>query len=560
MLKLISELEEHLNKALIDKYKIADPKAIVTTTTDFSFGDLTSNVPMVYAKQLGKKPIALAKEIVASLETSILYTASVAEPGYINFTSTPEYLVEELNTIFQQKESYGKTEINMAVEVETIIVEFSSPNIAKPFGVGHLRSTIIGDSIAKLLTFNGFKVIRDNHLGDWGTQFGKLIYAIKEWSDLEQIKKSNNPIKELFDLYVRFHKEADSNPELDQQGRNWFKKLEDEDKEARDIWRTCVDLSLKEFNRIYEVLDVKFDMMLGESFYEDKMDSVLEELTEKDLLKESKGAKLVFFPKDKYPPLMIIKNDGTTLYATRDLATDKYRFSKWGDDILIINEVGAEQSLYFNQIFEIEQMMGWCVSGQRIHLKHGLYRFKDRKMSTRKGDIIWLDDLINNAVKKASDFNTDVALDVAISAIKWNDLKTETIKDVIFDWNEILNLKGNTGPYIQYTYARCSSILNKSNKKNPSNVENKDVTEPEARLLRTLSQFPITIKMATENLAPHHLCNYLHKICQEYNSYYDSNRIIGSNRERIGLAVTDATSTILKTGLNLLGIKELKRI
>lgn len=560
MLKLISELKEKLNTILNEKYSISNPKAVVTTTANLSFGDLTTNVPMVYAKKLGRKPLELAEEILSYLESSSNYKTSVASPGYINFTFTPEYLAENLKDILLKKERYGKTNVNIGVEAKTVVVEFSSPNIAKPFGIGHLRSTIIGDSIAKLLTFNGFRVLRDNHLGDWGTQFGKLIYAIKNWSDLERIKNSDSPIKDLFNLYVRFHKEAESDPELNQKGRDWFKKLESGDKEARGIWKTCVDLSLKEFNRIYDVLDVNFDMMLGESFYEDKMREVIEELDRKKLLTESKGAQLVFFSKDKYPPLMILKNDGTTLYATRDLATDRYRFDEWGNDILIINEVGAEQSLYFRQLFEIEQMLDWCEGSQRIHLKHGHYRFKDRKMSTRKGDIIWLDNLVSQAVKKASDFNKDVALDVAIAAIKWNDLKAEIIKDVIFDWDEVLSLKGNTGPYVQYTYARCSSLLGKSGIEEDEIHLIEGASQPEMKLIRTFIQFPLAVKMATENLTPHHICNFLLKLSQEYNSYYDSGKIIGSDREDMGIALTKATLIILKTGLNLLGIKELKRI
>ena len=458
-----------------------------------SFGDYSSNIALVASKILKKNPFDLAQELVRKLEQKIsdVERIEAVKPGFINFYVSKNYLFSQLTKILQEKEKFGSKNKDLNKKV---VVEYSSPNIAKPFTVGHLRSTIIGDAVANLLVANGSKVYRDNHLGDWGTQFGKQIYAIKTWGDEQKINSAENPVKELVALYVKFHEEAEKNPELEEKAREWFKKLEDEDPEARRLWKKCIDWSLKEFKKIYFQLGVEFTENEGlgysEAFFEDKMQAVIDELKEKKLLKESEEAELIFFPKDKFPPLMILKKDGTTLYATRDLATDKFRLEKYGKDVLVVNEVGNEQSLYFSQLFEAEKMLGWVKDGQRIHIKHGLYRFKDEKMSTRKGNTIWLEDVLKEAEKKAFDLQfqidsgiTDdkktkvqrgvlpfkggkeeilsISKKVAIGAIKWNDLKRNSNLDIVFDWDEVLNMQGDSGPYIQYVFARTQSVLAK---------------------------------------------------------------------------------------------------
>lgn len=435
----------------------------------------------------------------------------VAGPGFINFYLSEDFYLAEMGKLIEN-------EGNISLRPnrgKLAIVEFSSPNIAKPFTIGHLRSTIIGSAVANLLEATGYSVLRDNHLGDWGTQFGKLIYAIKNFGEgseeknIAKISTSERPVKELVDLYVEFHAKAEENPDLDDEGRKWFKKLEDGDPEAKALWQKCIDWSWVEFNKIYEQLGVTFSEELdngrglGESFFEDKMDGVIQELAEKQIMTEGEGgAKLVFFPEDKLPPLMILKKDGATLYATRDLATDKYRKEQWNPD-MIINEVGGEQALYFRQIFETEKMLGWYTDGQRVHVKHGLYRFKDKKMSTRKGNVIWLEDVIAEAVKRAGalareriedqesriengerspstgsgysrteDKETDhkpqntnhQTQKIGIGALKWNDLRRSSELDIVFDWDEMLSMEGNSGPYMQYTYVRTHSILKKFKK------------------------------------------------------------------------------------------------
>jgi len=357
-----------------------------------------------------RTPMELAEEIATKFKIQnskfkILEKVEAVKPGFVNFYLSEKYLLENIKTVLEEKEKFGSKRQDPNKKV---VIEYSSPNIAKPFTVGHLRSTIIGDAIANLLEANGWKVYRDNHLGDWGTQFGKQIYAIKTWGNEDEITKSENPVKMLMDLYVRFHQEAEKDPALEEEGRRWFKKLEDGDKETRRLWNKCIEWSLKEFRKIYDRLGISFTENngagYGESFFEDKMGGIINELEKKGLLKESEGAKLVFYPKNKYPPLMIIKKDGATLYATRDLATDKFRLNKYGKDVVIINEVGIEQSLYFKQIFEIEKMLGWVKDGQRIHKRHGHYRFKDEKMSTRKGNVIWLEEVLEEG-------ETDVGVD-----------------------------------------------------------------------------------------------------------------------------------------------------
>jgi len=603
-----------------------------------------------------KTPLDLALEIVNKLEVHppasefarrrsragsskfrVLEKVEAVAPGFVNFYLSEKYLLDNIKTVLEEKEKFGSKEEDPNKKV---VVEYSSPNISKPFTVGHLRSTIIGDAIANLLEANGWKVYRDNHLGDWGTQFGKQIYAIKKWGNEDEINKSENRVKMLVDLYVKFHQESEKDPALEEEGRKWFKKLEDGDKEARRLWNKCIEWSLKEFQKIYDQLGIKFTenngIGYGESFFEDKMIGVIKELEDKGLLKESEGAKLVFFEKDpsasfdsaqdmssgqaKYPPLMILKKDGATLYATRDLATDRFRLNKYGKDILIINEVGIEQSLYFKQIFEVEKMLGWVKDGQRIHKRHGHYRFKDEKMSTRKGNVIWLEEVLEEAKRRAYKLSSievrNTSKEVAIGAIKWNDLKRTSEQDIVFDWDEILNMQGDSGPYIQYTFARTQSVLAKV-KSQKSKVKTTNVilgsadvsrsdsrismvqrdsgqarmTPEELSLLRTFHRFPEIVGEAAGNFAPNILCNYLFDLSQKFNLFYQKHKILNvvipTKRKRVEgylssnfgkrdsspavlvqndnvqdfrLALTQAVGQVIKNGLDLLGIQAPERM
>ncbi len=541
----------------------------ISSPSQESFGDYSTSIALQLAKTTKRNPMEIAQEIADGIETDeLIDKVEVMKPGFVNIWIAKDKL---LNTLVNIDSSFGN---NIIYQGKKIIVEYSSPNIAKPFTVGHLRSTIIGDAVANLLSATGATVFRDNHLGDWGTQFGKQIYAIKTWADEQKIEQSENPVKELVALYVKFHEEAEKDPQIEDEARKWFKRLEEGDEEARRLWKKCIDWSWKEFNKIYEKLGISFTENdgrgYGESFFEDKMQPVIDELRKKQLLTESKGAELVFYPDEKLPPLMIIKQDGATLYSTRDLATDKFRLenSRYGRDVMIINEVGAEQALYFRQIFELEQMLGWTKEGQRIHIKHGMYRFKDMKMSTRKGNTIWLEDVLEEATRRAiglakDKVNEEAAEKVGIGALKWNDLKRSSHLDIVFDWDEILNMQGNSGPYIQYTYVRCKSVLNKV-KVIPNEFEGSlSLNDEETAILRTLIKYPEVVQDAAENFAPNYITTYLYDLSQKYNLFYQKHQILKEENEGIKnfrMLLTQKVSTVLSHGLSLLGIEAVEKM
>lgn len=532
-------------------------------------GDYATNIALLEAKRQNKTPHEVASDIITILQTnkdmrSLVDEYKVAGPGFINIFLKDRAIAETMKEILNDHDRTISVQNKMKV-----VVEYSSPNIAKPFGIGHFRSTIIGDAIANLLSAVGHKVYRDNHLGDWGTQFGKLVYAIKTWGDMQKIEQSDNPVMELVGLYVRFHEEADKNPKVNDYGREWFRKLENGDPEARELWQKCVDLSMKEFMRIYEILGIRFTENdakgYGESYFEHMMPVVIQELRNMKLLKEGvEGAQIVEFDKG-LPPLMIIKKDGSTLYATRDLATDKFRLEKYGQDTVIINEVGAEQSLYFEQLFELERMLGWVKAGQRIHIKHGLFRFKGKKMSTRKGNIILLSDVISEAVARAKKFDgeKELAEKVAIGALKWNELKRDPVKDVNFDWDELLSMEGNSGPYMQYTYARINSIFSKGEVELPEytwgeralQIDEIVFDDNEKALVSKIVKYPEITKYAAKNYSPHILANYLYSVASEFNSFYATSRIVGDRREKERLFIASTTGKIIQNGLHILGIQ-----
>lgn len=576
------ETRRELENILLE-LNVANIKPEFFCPEELSNGDYTTNIAMVVfaGKEFKtknsdiKSPRELAEKIIARLkERPILKEAfsnvEAAGPGFINFYLSETYISNWMDQLLRHKEKVlnkGKSQKGK------VVVEYSSPNIAKPFTVGHLRSTIIGDAIANLLEVTGWDVLRDNHLGDWGSQFGKQIYAIKTWGDEEKIGKAENPVKELVSLYVKFHEEAEKNPELEDKARAWFKKLEDGDEEARRLWQKCIDWSWKEFSKLYDELDVKFTenngMGFGESFFEDKMKPVIEELREKKLLKKDQGAELVYFSNDKYPPLMILKQDGATLYATRDLATDKFRLKEYGESVKIVNEVGAEQSLYFNQLFEVEKMLGWVKDGQRVHVRHGLYRFKDQKMSTRKGNVIFLEDLLDEAKAKVktimkttqSDLNDENIKAVAIGALKWNDLKRSSVQDIIFNWDDVLNMQGDSGPYMQYAFARTQSIIEKAGGVGLENFSFSNLKErEEVDLARYLLRYFDILEQAADNLLPNVLCAYLFILAQRFNLFYQKHKVIGAENEKERLGLVLVVGTVLEHGLKVLGIKVLKKM
>ena len=551
---------ENLIKETLKNLGINAENIILEHPEDFLNGDYSTNVAMVYAKELKKNPKEIAEQIVKELcvRQDLTQIEKVeAKNGFINFYLSREFFTDSVKVILEQKENFGK---NIAGGGKKVIVEYSSPNIAKPFTIGHLRSTIIGDAISNILSFSGYSVVRDNHLGDWGTQFGKLIVAVKRWGDLRDIEKSENPIKLLVDLYVKFHDEAENDKTLEDEARNWFLKLEKKDIEATDIWKRCIVLSKKEFERIYKKLNVApFDTEYGESFFEDKMSAVIEDVKNKNLGRESEGAFIVEFEEGKkLPPLLLLKKDGSSLYGLRDLAADRWRKNEYGNDIKIINEVGSEQAEYFRQIFEAERMLGYFEKDSRTHIAHGLYRFQDGKMSTRKGNVIWLEDIINEAEKRAGVINEETKEEVAIGALKFNDLKRESIKDIVFDMEEILNIKGDSGPYLQYSYARAKSILEKA-KKEQLKIDDYELPKDwkTTELEKMLYQFPKVVLRSAQEFQAHHIATYLINLARAFSSFYGEGKIIDKDdlASPYKIALTESFSIVIKNGLTLLGIK-----
>ena len=533
-------------------------------------GDYSCNVALVLGQQLKQDPRELAEKIAHSIKKGKeVERVEVAGPGFLNFFLAKEYFFRELKEIIKQKEKYGSGK-----EKKTILVEYSGPNIAKPFGIGHLRSTIIGQAIYNLYTFLGYKTIGDNHLGDWGTQFGKLLYQIKK----EGLEREELSVEKMEELYVQFHKEAQHDDKMEDGARAWFLKLEQGDKEARSIWERVRKTSLKEFERIYKLLEVKIDNALGESFYEPMLKDIVAEVKKKGLAKKSRGALIVEFPNEELPPAILLKSDEATNYFTRDLATAKYRLKKWNPDV-IIHEVGVEQSLYFKQVFWTVELLGWAKRDRFRHVAHGLYRTKQGKFSTRKGQTIHLEKVLEDAIVRAKEIieqsetarglslkeKEEVARVVGIGAVKYNDLMQHPSRDIVFDWDKILNLKGNSAPYLQYTYARCKSILRQSSlpRVSYSHLSETKFSLEEERLLRLLYRFPEVVREAAHSFSPNLVASFVFDVAQAYNNFYNIHRVLQADtkaQKSFRLLLTAATAQIIQNSLTLLGIKTLERM
>lgn len=530
-------------------------------------GDYSSNIALKLkaqdSKLKDKTARQVAEELVMKLQEDkdiigITDSISVAGPGFINFKLNNVSLMKNIDDILETGEKYGSSEMGKGKKV---LVEYSAPNIAKHFGVGHLRSTIIGQSLYNLYKFLGFETIGENHLGDWGTQFGTLVYQITS----KGLDPKTLDVTRLQEMYVEFNSEAEKNPNIWNEAKLWFKKLEEGDSEAREVWQIIRETSLSEFEKIYKLLDVKIDNAHGESFYEDKMGSVISEVREKKLSKKSEGAEIVEFEGSlKANPAMLLKSDGTTTYFTRDLAALKFRLSEWSPNIFIY-EVGSDQVLHFRQVFETAKLLGWTEGVKLVHVPHGLFRFKDGKMSTRRGKTVNLSEVIHEAIVRASKFNKDktVSEAVGVGAIKYFDLMHSPTSEIIFDWDKIFVLEGNSGPYLQYSVARCNSILAKTSKplKRLTNTSANQLNSEESLTLRHLVHFPEVIESAALTHSPNLLCNYLFELAQTYNTFYNKHKIIDSGEdEGKRLLITSAVGQTLRNGLTLLGIKSPDRM
>ena len=511
------------------------------------------------AKVERKAPQAIAADIAEKIDQSA-FEKVVATGPYVNFFLDKSKISDQvIKSVIEAGADYGQQDEGHG---QNITIDLSSPNIAKPFSVGHLRSTVIGDALSNIFRKMGYNTIKINHLGDWGKQFGLLMVAYKKWGSKEAVEA--NPIDELLKLYVRINAEIENDPALDEEGRLWFKKLEDGDPEATELWQWFRDESLVEFNRIYKLLGVEFDSLNGEAFYNDKMDEAVQILEEKGLLKESKGASIVELDDVNLPPAMIKKSDGATLYITRDIATAIYRARTY-NFVKNIYAVGQEQSNHFRQLKAVLKKMGFDWSDDMIHVDFGLVTKNRQKLSTRKGNIILLEPTLQEAISRAKaqieeknpelENKEEVARAVGVGAVKFYDLKTDRRHGYDFDLEAMVSFEGETGPYVQYAYARIQSILRKANF-TPSADATYSLSDPESwEIIKLLQDFARVVKRAAENYDPSLIAKYAINLAQAFNKYYAHTRILDESPERDSrLALSYSTAVVLKEALRLLGV------
>lgn len=514
------------------------------------------------AKLMRKSPTKIAGEIAENYAPPEGILGVSAVNGYLNFRVDRENAAKDiLAEILSKKEGYGDGDEGRG---KTICIDYSSVNIAKPFHIGHLLTTVIGGALCRIYKKLGYKVVGINHLGDWGTQFGKLIVAFKRWSNEAELEEKG--IKVLSDIYVKFHEEADKNPDLNDEARLWFKKIEDGDGEATRLFGIFKDVTLREAEKIYERLHVKFDSYAGESFYNDKMRPVLKRLEEKGLLKESEGAKVVDLSEYGMSPCLILKADGATLYATRDLAAAFYR-KKTYDFYKCLYVVAYQQNLHFRQVFKVLELMGekWCKDLE--HVPYGMVSLEDGAMSTRKGKVVLLSDVLDKAVAKSLKIIAEkspdlgdkekVAETVGVGAVVFSALYNNRIKDLVFDYDKVLNFDGETAPYVQYTAARCRSVLRKVGFYDPSDADYSGLGDPESGAVVTvLKRFPEAVASAAIKKEPCYISRFLVNLCKEFNRFYLVHRVCGESKGILSAraALTEAVNIVLTEGLRLLGI------
>jgi arginyl-tRNA synthetase len=515
------------------------------------------------AKELRKAPPLIAQELCKLLSAHPWPEIASVTPagGFVNFTFQDAYLQKVLRDsvhgVDDGKIGYSKTGVG-----RKLVIDYSSPNVAKPMHVGHLRATVIGQALRNLAETQGYEVVGLNHLGDWGVQFGKLAWAYQEWGGEYDFDKK--PFQSLYEMYVRFHDEAEKNPELDLKGSATFRRLEEGDAKVTEIWRRFVDISLVEYGRIWSLMGVKHDLVRGESFYNNKMRAVEQELEVKGLLKESEGAQIVPLG-DDMPPCLIRKSDGASLYATRDLASAMYRHDELKAD-LNLYVVGVDQSLHFKQVFKVLELMGRDWAKECHHIAFGMYRFKEGKMSTRKGRTIFLEEVVTQAVEMVSKLieaknpnlenKQKIAEQVGIGAIIFNDLAVDRVRDVEFDWEKALNFEGDSGPYVQYMHVRCVSVLKKYGKKPEQTIKLVLQSPEERELIRMLLNYQDVLEASFSTFRPNILAQYLLELCGGFSRFYNKQRILGeeADLESSRIALVEMSRKVLAAGLKNLNI------
>ena len=522
------------------------------------------------AKELKKAPVQIAQDIKDKYEIDDIIQKIDVVNGYLNFYTNKAKFVENIMKEVNEKgQQYGTSNIGQG---KTVVIDYSAPNIAKPFHIGHLRTTVIGGALYKIYKFMGYNVVGINYLGDWGIQFGKVMAGIALWGNEYDLSNNETAINSILQIYVRFNKEEKENPDLTDLARQWFKKLESGDNEAVEKWKWIRKLSLDNYQKTYDLLNSKFDSYNGEAYYEDKMDVVIEELEKKGLLKESQGAKVVDLEEYNMPPCIIITSNGTTIYATRDLAAFIDRIKTYDFD-KIIYVVGGEQKLHFCQIFKVLELMGYEKYVQRAeHVPFGLVVDKDgEKIGSRKGNSVSLEDILNQSIDKVKNIiseknpdldekqKEDIAKKVGVGAIIFNDLSNSRIKDEIFDWDMLLNFNGETGPYVQFMYVRTKSILEKSNI-DINNIEDFKFEllkeKEELDIVKIISNFEESILNAMNKNEPSILTRYIIDLASAYSSFYAKHIVISDDIEltKVRLLLTKQVGDIIKKGMSLLGI------
>ena len=555
------------NKLKIEGVSAVEIASFITATPSQDMGDYA--LPCFrFAKALRKAPVIIAQDLQATFETDDTITEVKSVNGYLNFTvNRAGFTLKTLKTVLEEGAKYGSSNVG---EGKTVCIDYSSINIAKPFHIGHLSTTVLGSALYKIYNFLGYNAVGINHLGDYGTQFGKLIYAYKAWGNKETVEKEG--LKELTRLYVKFHEEAETHPEMEDEARSYFKKIETGDSEALELFNWFKSLTLAETEKIYDLLNVKFDSYAGESFYNDKMQPVIDELKEKNLLTESEGAMVVDLSAYDMPPCIILRSDGASLYATRDLAAAFYRKNTYDfDQCLYV--VAYQQNLHFKQIFKVLELLGKPWHKDMVHVAYGMVSLEEGSMSTRRGKVVWLEDVIAKCIEKCSTVINEknpnlenkekVARDVGVGAVIFGALSNNKIKDIVFSYDRVLNFDGETGPYVQYTAARCSGVLAKSNTSFDDFTLPSSLESCEYDLIAQLSAFPQTVVASKDKLEPSFITRYAIELAKLYNKFYFECKILTAedqNTVKFRLALTKAVRITLENALALLGISAPERM
>ena len=554
-------------KQHIEEMTLEEITALIEVPPNKEMGDFAFPC-FKLAKVFRKAPNMIAEELSSKIVAEGVISKVTPLGGYINFFVNKSQLAETvIKDVLTKKEKYGHSDLG---KDKTIVLDFSSPNIAKPFHIGHIRTTVIGNALYKIYDSQGYNTVRVNHLGDYGTQFGKLIVAFKLWGNKEAVEA--NPIPELLKLYIQFHDEAEKHPEMEDEARAWFTKLENGDEEAKELWQWFRDESLKEFARVYNLLDIEFDSYNGESFYSDKMDRVIDIIKDKGLLEESQGTNIVDLEAYNMPPALITKNDGSTLYMTRDLAAALYRKENYNFEKCIY-VVGSQQSLHFQQLFKVLELVGFEWAKDMVHVPFGMVALEEGTMSTRKGRVVFLEDVLKQAIEKTKEtmlaknpnaLNVDeIAKQVGVGAVVFQELSNSRIKDYTFSWSRTLSFEGETGPYVQYTHARCCAVLRKAEEEVTTDINYDLLNDVDsAEVLKVIASFNKTILNSMRKNEPHIITRFVLDLAQAFNKFYHDNSILVEDAQlrKARLALVAATRQALENGLKLLGMQAPERM